>query len=144
MKQLILFLFFSLPFLNISQVFRENYRTTKLEICDAKDNLIFVTDTTDIDLLVTNDSLILSNRETKHNSIYVFGSILKNTKKAITYYAGEFRVFKKRYIINKFIRKISCSRRYTSSSNVKENCFEVGRGCARQKFWVEIFVKIFN
>ena len=85
MKQLILFLFFSLPFLNISQVFRENYRTTKLEICDAKDNLIFVTDTTDIDLLVTNDSLILSNRETKHNSIYVFGSILKNTKKVRTW-----------------------------------------------------------
>jgi hypothetical protein len=54
-------------------------KTTKLEICDVYDNVLFVNDTCDVSLNIKNDTVLLKNLKTNHNSFYVFSEILESS-----------------------------------------------------------------
>jgi len=54
-------------------------KTKKLEICDVYDNVLFVNDTCDISLNIKNDTVLLKNLKTNHNSFYVFSEILESS-----------------------------------------------------------------
>ena len=70
MKTLVLYLFLLFPITVLSQTL--NLKTTKLEICDGHDNVVFINDTCDVYIIIKNDTLLLKNIKTDHYSLYIF------------------------------------------------------------------------
>lgn len=69
-----LFLFFSSTLLSQTLTLK----TTKLEICDGYDNVLFVNDTCDVFLHIKNDTFSLENSKTNHKSFYIFSEIIES------------------------------------------------------------------
>ena len=76
MKIILFFISFLLTTSLLSQSL--TLKTTNLEICDVYDNVLFVNDTCDVYLNIKNDTVLLKNLKTNHNSFYVFSEILES------------------------------------------------------------------
>lgn len=76
MKTLVLYLFLLFPITVLSQTL--NLKTTKLEICDGHDNVVFINDTCDVYIIIKNDTLLLKNIKTDHYSLYIFSEIIES------------------------------------------------------------------